>query len=53
MLERLSPIHARRTQYASRPDTVWDILIEGSRRARGVAQATMDEVRTAMKISYR
>jgi tryptophanyl-tRNA synthetase len=53
MLERLAPVHARRTEYASRPDTVWDILTEGSRSARAVARATMDEVRAAMKISYR
>lgn len=53
MLERLAGIHARRPEFASRPDTVWDILREGSKRARAVAQATMDEVRTAMKIDYR
>ena len=53
MLERLEGIHARRPEFASRPDTVWDILREGSKRARAVAQATMDEVRTAMKIDYR
>ncbi len=52
MLERLAGIHARRPEFASRPDTVWDILREGSKRARAVAQATMDEVRTAMKIDY-
>ena len=52
-LDRLSRIHERRPEYASRPDTVWDILREGSKRARAVAQATMDEVRTAMKIDYR
>ena len=53
MLDRLAGIHERRPEYASRPDTVWDILREGSKRARAVAQATMDEVRTAMKIDYR
>jgi tryptophanyl-tRNA synthetase len=52
MLERLADIHARRPEYATRPDTVWDILADGSKRARAVAQATMDEVRTAMKIRY-
>jgi hypothetical protein len=31
---------------------VWDILAEGSKRARAVAQVTMDEVRAAMKIRY-
>jgi tryptophanyl-tRNA synthetase len=52
MLERLADVHARRPEFQERPDTVWDILIEGSRRAREVARATMDEVRAAMKISY-
>ncbi len=52
MLARLATIHARRPEFAARPDTVWDVLIEGSKRARAVAQATMDEVRSAMKIAY-
>ena len=52
VLERLAAIHARRPEFAARPDTVWDVLYEGSRRARAVAQATMDEVRAAMKIRY-
>ena len=52
MLERLAPIHARRPTFEARPDSVWDVLVEGSRRARVVAQATMDEVRSAMKIRY-
>jgi tryptophanyl-tRNA synthetase len=52
LLERLEEIHARRPEYAARPDTVWDILNEGSRRAREVARATMEEVRAAMKIQY-
>jgi tryptophanyl-tRNA synthetase len=52
LLERLRGIHARRPEYAARPDTVWDILREGSRRAREVARATMDEVRAAMKVKY-
>ena len=52
MLVRLDTIHARRPEFAARPDTVWDILFEGSKKARAVAQATMDEVRSAMKIAY-
>src|SRR5262245_36580626 len=52
LLERLKEIHARRPEYASRPDTVWDILREGSRRAREAARATMEDVRTAMKVRY-
>jgi tryptophanyl-tRNA synthetase len=52
MLERLASVQARRPELAARPDTVWDVLREGSRRARAVAAATLDEVRGAMKIRY-
>jgi tryptophanyl-tRNA synthetase len=52
VLERLAGIHARRPELAKHPDTVWDVLLEGSRRAREVAEATLQEVRAAMKISY-
>lgn len=52
LLHRLEGIHARRPEYEARPDTVWDILREGSRRARSVAGATLREVRAAMKIGY-
>ena len=52
LLAYLEPIHARRPEFAQRPDTVWDILREGSRAARARAQATMDDVRAAMKIRY-
>ena len=52
LLEKLAAIHARRPDFASHPDTVWDVLLEGSKKARAVAQATMDEVRGAMKIRY-
>jgi tryptophanyl-tRNA synthetase len=53
MLQRLSRIHERRPELEKRPDTVWDILVDGSRKAREVAEATMEEVRAAMKIAYR
>jgi tryptophanyl-tRNA synthetase len=52
LLERLAQIHARRPEFASRPDTVWDILREGSAKARVTAEATLEEVRAAMKIRY-
>jgi len=52
MLERLAPLSARRRDWEKRPDEVWQILVEGSRLARVTAQATMDEVRGAMKIRY-
>ena len=50
--ERMEQIHARRPEFERRPDTVWDILKDGSRRARAVAEATMEEVRTALQIRY-
>jgi tryptophanyl-tRNA synthetase len=53
LMVKLEEVHARRPEFASRPDTVWDILVAGSQKARAVAQATMHEVRAAMKIDYR
>jgi tryptophanyl-tRNA synthetase len=52
LLQRLEGIHARRPEFAARPDTVWDILQAGSHHAREVARATMEQVRSAMKITY-
>ena len=50
LLHRLEEFHARRPQFASRPDTVWDVLREGAVRARAAAAATMEEVRRVMKV---
>ena len=44
----LEPLRERRAQYEGRPGVVEDILISGTRRARGVAQETMDMVYEAM-----
>ncbi len=52
LLERLKGVHARRPEFVKRPDTVWDVLLEGSKKAREVAEATMEAVRGAMKIRY-
>lgn len=52
VVARMADIHARRPEFASRPDTVWDILREGGRQARETAAATMDAVRSAMKLRY-
>lgn len=46
----LAPILAKRSDYASRPDMVKDILLRGEEQARRVAEETMLEVREAMKI---
>jgi len=52
LLERIQHIQDRRPEFASRPDTVWDILRDGSKRAREVARQTMAEVRQAMGVAY-
>ena len=52
LIARIAPSYERRQELAKRPDTVWDVLFEGSKRARQVAEATMDDVRAAIKIRY-
>ena len=44
----LAPIRERRQRWADDPDAVRDVIADGSRRARAVAEHTMDEVRAAM-----
>ncbi len=46
--EFLEPMRERRTRYESQPGLVDDILIEGIRRVRGIAQETMGMVYEAM-----
>ena len=48
----LEPLRERRATYEERPDQVREALIEGSRQAKGVAEATMAEVREKMGILY-
>jgi tryptophanyl-tRNA synthetase len=48
---RLGAIRERRQAFAEKPDRIVDVLREGSRRARTVAQATMDEVRAAVHLT--
>src|SRR5271168_4593897 len=49
----LEPIRERRAQFSSKPDNVREIIVEGTRKGRAVAQATMAEVRDAMKLAYK
>jgi hypothetical protein len=37
----------------SRPDFVRDVMVDGSKKARTIAQATMERVRDAVKLRYR
>jgi tryptophanyl-tRNA synthetase len=48
----LDPIRARRADALARPGYLQEVLVEGSRRARVVAQETMERVRAAMKLQY-
>ncbi len=50
LAEHLEPMRAKRAHYESHPTEVTDILHDGEKRARMVAQATIQQVRTAMKI---
>ena len=50
MIPPLSKIRERRNAFAEKPDTIKEILYEGSRRARKVAEQTMTEVRAAVNL---
>jgi len=50
MIPPLSKIRERRQAFAEKPDTIREILFEGSRRARKVAEQTMTEVRAAVHL---
>ncbi|MBI4928593.1 MAG: tryptophan--tRNA ligase [Anaerolineae bacterium] len=44
----LAPFRERRAAFESNPGAIWDILHDGARRAREIAEATMVEVRAAV-----
>ncbi len=48
----LDPMRQRRAELVGDRGALMDILIEGSRRARDVAQETMELARRAMKLDY-
>jgi tryptophanyl-tRNA synthetase len=50
--EMLAPIRARRQAALARPGYIRELLVDGSRKARVVAQETMERVRSAVKLSY-
>ncbi len=49
----LAPIRERRAEYGSKRAVVREIIMEGTKKGRAVAQATMEDVRDAMKLSYK
>jgi tryptophanyl-tRNA synthetase len=48
----LEPLRERRREVMANPAHLREVVVEGSRRARVVAQATMDRVRDAVKLRY-
>jgi tryptophanyl-tRNA synthetase len=48
----LEPLRERRAEALKRPGYLREVLMEGSRKARVVAQETMARVRTAVKLDY-
>lgn len=46
----MAPIREKRAHYETHPDLVDDVIADGCRKAGIVAAATMEEVRTAIKI---
>lgn len=50
--EELKPIRERREELAKNPEYVYNVLKEGTKKAREKARQTLDEVKKAMKINY-
>lgn len=50
--ELLEPMRQRRAELLRNPQSVLDILSEGTKKAHRVAKKTMEEVRDAMNINY-
>ena len=53
VLEEQQPMRERAEQYEGNPDLVKGIVAEGCDKARQVAKGTLEEVRSAMGLSYR
>jgi tryptophanyl-tRNA synthetase len=53
VLEEQQPIRERAEQYEDNPELVKGIVAEGCDKARQVAKGTLEEVRSAMGLSYR
>ena len=51
MLPTLEPIRERRQAFADKPDQIVEVIHEGSRRARAVAEQTMSEVRATVRLA--
>jgi tryptophanyl-tRNA synthetase len=52
LITALEPIRERRRLYEDKPEQVWDILVDGSKKAQRVARATMRQVHAAMQMAF-
>jgi len=50
LIDGLAPIREKRRHYEQRPEQVDEIIVEGTRKAKDTAAATMEEVREAIGI---
>lgn len=50
--EEIGPIRERREKFAQNPDAVYEMLLEGSKKANKVANQTLKEVREAIGLNY-
>ncbi len=50
LIKAMAPLHERRAHFKAKPERVKEIIAFGSQKARSVAQATMDQVRAAIRI---
>ena len=48
----LEPMRERRREVMAKPERLREIAVEGSRKARTIAQATMERVRDGVKLRY-
>jgi len=51
MCQELEPIQHRQRELHGKKDYIYDVLRDGKRRAKGIAQKTMDEVREKLGIA--
>jgi tryptophanyl-tRNA synthetase len=49
---KLEPIRERRATLTANPGYLRDVVVDGSRRAREIAQDTMERVRAAVRLKY-
>ena len=53
VLEEQQPMRERAARYEDNPDLVKSIVAEGCEKARSIARATLEDVRSAMGLDYR